>query len=68
VQRVAKSNPVMDQVQFLDFTTGKASLIASLSKPASDFGGLSVSPDRRHLLVAQVDQDDRDIMLVENFR
>jgi sugar lactone lactonase YvrE len=30
--------------------------------------GLAVSPDGRSLLFAQVDQNDRDIMLVEEFR
>lgn len=68
VQRVAQANSVEEQVQFLDFATGRAGLIAALAKPASGYGGFCVSPDRRHLLVAQVDQDARDIMLVENFR
>jgi Tol biopolymer transport system component/predicted Ser/Thr protein kinase len=68
VQRVAEANPVRHQVQFLDFATGKASLIAVLAKPVSGYGGFSVSPDRRHLFVAQIDQNDLDIMLVEDFR
>ncbi len=68
VERAATSNPVNEQIQFFDFATGKATLIAALTKPASGYGGFCVSPDRRHLLVAQVDQNDSDIMLVENFR
>ena len=68
MQPVPKSNPEADQIQFFDFATGKTSLIAFLAKPASGFGGFCVSPDRRHVLVGQVDQQDSDIMLVENFR
>ncbi len=67
VQRVAASKPVGEQIQFFDFATGKANLIAALTKLASGYGGFCVSPDRRHLLVAQVDQNDSDVMLVENF-
>ncbi len=68
VRRVAKANSSEDQVQFFDFATGKTSLIASLPKPATGFGRFGVSPDRRHFLVAQVDRNESDIMLVENFR
>ncbi|MGA8030605.1 MAG: hypothetical protein WB992_25965 [Bryobacteraceae bacterium] len=68
VPRFAASNPVQEQVQFFDLATGKASLVAVLSKPTSGYGGFCVSPDRRHLLIAQIDQNDSDIMLVDNFR
>jgi hypothetical protein len=68
VRRVPKANSFEYQVQFFDFASGRTSLIAALPKPASGYGGLSVSPDRRHLLVGQIDQNDSDIMLVENLR
>ncbi len=68
VSRVPKSNPVTHQIQFLSFATKSVSIIAPTSKPVSGYGGFSVSPDRQHIIFAQVDQDENDIMLVENFR
>jgi Tol biopolymer transport system component len=41
-------------------------LIATLTHPV--FGGMTVSPDGRRLIFAQVDQDNRNLMLVENYR
>jgi Tol biopolymer transport system component/serine/threonine protein kinase len=68
VSRVPKSSPVTDQIQFLSFTTKGIGMIAPTSKPVSGYGGFSVSPDRQHIIFAQIDQDESDIMLVENFR
>jgi hypothetical protein len=34
----------------------------------STYGEFSVSPDRREIIFAHVDQDESDIMLVKNFR
>ncbi|HET7840801.1 MAG TPA: protein kinase [Terriglobia bacterium] len=53
-------------LQFLNTTTGKTQKIASIEKPLEV--GLAVSPDRRRILYAQVDQGGSDLMLVENFR
>jgi dipeptidyl aminopeptidase/acylaminoacyl peptidase len=55
-----------DSIQFLNTATGTIQRIASPEKPAG--GGLTVSPDRRRILYAQVDQGGSDLMLVENFR
>ena len=56
-------------IQFFSFGSGTTTTVAKIQKrliggPA----GLAVSPDGRSLLFAQVDQNDRDIMLVEEFR
>ena len=53
-------------IQFLDLTTRKITLITRTEKPTG--AGLTVSPDRHWLLFQQVDQEGRDLMLVENFR
>ena len=53
-------------IQFLEFATGKTFLVATIDKPMGD--RLDVSPDGRSLLYEQVDQQGRDLMLVENFR
>jgi hypothetical protein len=49
------------------------SFASRLVKPVMNAGntlteGLSISPDRRFLLYAQVDQSDSDLMLIEKFR
>jgi hypothetical protein len=41
--------------------------VLTLPKPVPE-GALSLSPDRRWLLYAQLDQLDRDLILVEKFR
>jgi Tol biopolymer transport system component len=53
-------------IQFLNTATGRIQRIASIEKPGGI--GLTVSPDRRWILYAQVDQAGSDLMLVENFR
>ncbi len=53
-------------IRFLDLATGKTRQVATLPKPPA--GGLSLSPDGRHLLYSQIDQTGADLMLVENFR
>jgi len=53
-------------VQFLDFKTGATTQIAKIEK-AVDLG-LAVSPDEREVLFAQIDVDDTNLMLIENFR
>jgi eukaryotic-like serine/threonine-protein kinase len=55
------------RVQFFDFASRKITVLGRTERPYFP-DGFSVSPDRHHLLFTQVDRDDRDIMLVENFR
>ncbi|HXI93232.1 MAG TPA: protein kinase [Blastocatellia bacterium] len=60
------SRPV---IEFFSFATGQVTKIATLDKPIVQwYSGLSVSPDGRWILCAQLDQSGSDIMLVENFR
>ncbi len=68
VSRVPKSRPEEDRIQFFSFETNNIDLITSTGKPVSGYGGFSVSPDRQHIIYAQIDQNENDIMLVENFR
>ncbi len=55
-----------NSLQFYRFSTAETRRIAEIGKPA--FIGLSVSPDGRSILYTQVDRDESDLMLVENFR
>ncbi len=58
-------------VHFYDSGAGQARKVADLPKDKQltpMIGGLSLSPDGQHLLYAQIDQQESDIMLVENFR
>lgn len=52
-------------VQFLNFATGMAAPVVKIQKPLDL--GLTISPDGRTLLYAQVDSSGRNLMLVENF-
>jgi serine/threonine protein kinase/Tol biopolymer transport system component len=53
-------------LQFLDFTTGKSTLVArNLGEVRR---GLTASSDGRMILFARVDSSAADLMLVENFR
>ena len=53
-------------IQFLNFSTGRTSTLATTDK-SLDLG-LTVSPDGRYLLYAQIDFQSANLMLVENFR
>lgn len=53
-------------LRFYRFSTGKAEIIAPLTKRA--IGGLSVSPDHRMVVFASVGEARGDLWLVENFR
>jgi eukaryotic-like serine/threonine-protein kinase len=53
-------------VHYLDFSTGAVHQVLRLEGRPSL--GLTVSPDRRRILVAQTDQVGRDLMLVNGFR
>ena len=68
VSRVPKSSPMEERILFFNFATGKTDVIAATSKPVSNYGGFTVSPDRQRIVFAQIDQDESDIMLADNFR
>jgi Tol biopolymer transport system component/predicted Ser/Thr protein kinase len=53
-------------IEFLNSADGKITEVCALDKPVDL--GLSLSPDGRRLLWAQLDQLDSNLMLVENFR
>lgn len=53
-------------VSFYDFATQKTSQVFKVDHQLSD--GMSVSPDGRYLLYAQLDQNQAKIMLVNDFR
>ena len=46
--------------------TGKISTVLNLGKPG--FLGLSLSPDGRRLLFSQVDREESDLMMVDNWK
>jgi Tol biopolymer transport system component len=56
-------------IEFFSFATRKVTKVATPERDPNFFNpGVSVSPDGRWILYAQVDQTVSDIMLVENFR
>jgi Tol biopolymer transport system component/serine/threonine protein kinase len=55
-------------IKFFELRTRQIRQIVALSKPASDWGGLSISPDGKWLAYSQVDDTPSDIMLVEHFK
>jgi eukaryotic-like serine/threonine-protein kinase len=52
-------------IDYLDIQTGKVNTIATIAGTPSN--GLSISPDGRSVLYAQLDSTGSDLMLVENF-
>ena len=57
-------------LEFFNFATSQVTLFGRLERGRA-FGsspGVAVSPDGRWILYSQIDQNDNDIMLVENFR
>jgi Tol biopolymer transport system component len=56
-------------INFFSFATGRVRQIAAMEKEAAiTVSGLAISPDGRWMLYTQVDRDESNIMLVENFR
>ena len=56
-------------IRFLNFRTSKTHTVATIHKKLiGGPAGLAVSPDGKWLLYARVDQNDRDIMLVDGFQ
>jgi Tol biopolymer transport system component/DNA-binding winged helix-turn-helix (wHTH) protein len=60
------NNDGSNSIQFLKFATGKVTPVMTL--PRGRAGPISISPDERYLLYAQLDQRGSDLMLIENFR
>ena len=56
------------RIEFFDLVTREITPIFSLERPASDQGGLVLSPDGKSLFYGQTDQDDSYNLLVRNFR
>jgi Tol biopolymer transport system component len=56
----------MMSLRFLRFSTGRIEPVVTLQKPPAM--GVSLSPDKRTVLIAVHEQSGADLMLVENFR
>jgi Tol biopolymer transport system component len=63
---IAQSQEGHFAVDFLNFSSGKTSQLATIPKRV--MWGFSVSPDERRVLYTQVDREGSDLMRVENFR
>jgi dipeptidyl aminopeptidase/acylaminoacyl peptidase len=64
---LARSDPgTPGRIEFLNSSTGKISTVLDLEKPA--WLGLSLSLDGRRLLFSQVDREESDLMIVDNWR
>ena len=64
--RSAQPHP---KIQMLDFKTGHISIIGELTGDVDwGYSGLSVSPDERWVIYAQMDDLVNRIMLIANFR
>ncbi len=56
-------------IEFFSFATARTTQLGIIEKEiASDVPGFAVSPDGRWILLMQLDQNESDIMLMENFR
>ena len=54
-------------IEFFSFTTGQVTEVAALEKKVLGGPSLSVSSDGRWILFVQIDRNDSDLMLLENF-
>lgn len=64
---LARSGPSLPgEIVFLNSATGNISTVMALEKPS--FIGLSLSPDGRRLLFSQVDSEESDLIMVDNWR
>jgi Tol biopolymer transport system component/DNA-binding winged helix-turn-helix (wHTH) protein len=56
-------------IEFFNFATNQTTSVATVERmPPRRTPSLAISPDGRWILYTQVDRDESDIMLVENFR
>ena len=60
--------PPNGRIEFFDFARGQSIPMFALEKPASQFGGLALSPDGKSLLFGQSELNDSYIMVMKNFR
>jgi len=67
MERDGPDRPDSGTIKRYDLASGEVTAIASMGRADAGPGGMAVSADETTLLYVQVDQDDRDIMLVENF-
>ncbi len=63
---IAEPDQGRHSIRFYDFSSRQTRLVATLTKPPG--AGIAVSPDGRTLLYSQVDEENSDVMLIENFR
>jgi len=64
----AGGNPPLP-VRFFDFASGQTSQVGVIEKPVNrGMPGFSVTRDGRWIIWGQIDRQDTDLMLVENFR
>ena len=66
IGRMGTSSAAEYHLQFFDFATRKVTSLRQLEKLPSS--GMSISSDRRYIFFGQLERDDSDVMLVENFR
>jgi hypothetical protein len=64
VDNSAQPRPLL---KFYSFSTRKVRTIRQLEKMAWGAPGIGVSPDRKNVLITQIDDAGSDLMLVENF-
>ena len=57
--------PTQTSIDFLEFSTGRRATLAKVGRPW--WSGIALSPDERWLLVATIDRDGSDLMLVDRF-
>jgi Tol biopolymer transport system component/DNA-binding winged helix-turn-helix (wHTH) protein len=55
--------PTKTSIDFFEFSTGRRATLAKVGKPW--WSGIALSPDQRWLLVATIDRDGSDLMLVD---
>jgi hypothetical protein len=53
-------------LRYFDFASRRARSVLEVDKALVD--GMSVSPDGHWILYSQVDEENRDIMIVDHFR
>jgi Tol biopolymer transport system component/DNA-binding winged helix-turn-helix (wHTH) protein len=59
--------PPNGRIEFFDFARGQSTPVFALDRPASDFGGLALSPDGKSLLFGQNELNESYIMVMKNF-
>jgi hypothetical protein len=61
----SSEHPVLE---FLDFSSGRIKDVTTLKRPVPWRSWISASADGKYLLYPQLDQQESNIMLLENFR